>query len=150
MSAATAADGQRTKRHRPVALNTEDLLVVARLMWRLDPSKPRSTGSEDRDFREYFGCNVLNALIIWNMLGNLLLMPDSGSHHHFLWALCYLKQYPKTRAMCTLCGGVDAATMRKWVWKYTAAVASLEEYVVSSATSYLFVLHCIFSFDTTF
>ena len=121
----------RTKRQRASELQLEDLLVAARMMWNKDPSKPRSTGSEDRDFREYFGCNVLNALIVWNLLGNIGLMPESGSHHHFLWSLCYMKQYPKTRAMCSICGGIDPATMRKWVWQYIGAIACLEENVVS-------------------
>ena len=140
MSDATAIR-QNTKRQRPAALQVEDLYVAARLMWRLDPSNPRSTGSEDRDFREYFGCNVLNALIIWNLLRNLDFLPESGSHHHFLWSLCYMKQYPKTRAMCSICGGIDPATMRKWVWAYIAAIACLEEHVVSY---FLALYYCFF------
>ena len=124
------------KRQRTAPLAVGDLLVVARLMWRKDPCNARSTGTEDRDFREYFGCNVLNALIIWNMLCNLDYLPESGSHHHFLWALCYLKQYPKTRAMCTICGGIDPATMRKWVWQFISAIACLELHVVSYPCAY--------------
>ena len=119
------------KRQRSTPVTVNDLLVHARIMWRNSPFEPRATGSEDRDFREFFGCNVLAALTIWNMLENMGFLPALGSHHHFLWALCYLKQYPKTKAMCTLCGGVDPATMRKWVWSFISAIASLEEHVVS-------------------
>ena len=120
------------KRQRSVPVALEDLLVHARIMWRNDPSNPRATGSEDRDFREFFGCNVLNALLIWNMLVNTGFLPALGSHHHYLWALCYLKQYPKTKAMCTLCGGVDPTTVRKWVWAFISALSALEDFVVST------------------
>ena len=122
-----------SKRQRSVSVRVDDLLVHARIMWRNDPSNPRSTGSEDRDFREFFGCNVLNALVIWNLLLNLELLPAMGSHYHFLWALCYLKQYPKVKAMSALCGGVDPATWRKWVWAFISAIASSEAFVVSGS-----------------
>ena len=102
-----------SKRQPSASVAVDDLLVHARIMWRNDPSNPRSTGSEDRDFREFFGCNVLNALVIWNLLLNMQLLPSMGSHYHFLWALCYIKQYPKVKAMSALCGGVDPATWRK-------------------------------------
>ena len=34
--------------------------------------------------------------------------------------------------MCTLCGGVDAKTLRKWAWAYIDALADLEPEVVST------------------
>ena len=125
---------ENLKRQRLTSLEVEDLLSIGRAMWRRDPSRPRSTQTEAADFRQYFGCSVLNALIVWNMLVNLDLLPEYGQIHHFMWTLCFMKLYTKTRPMCALCGGIDPGTLKKWVWPFIAAIAALEEHVVSLCT----------------
>ena len=148
----TMAERARLKRQRQAELRVDDLLVSARMMWRLDPSKPRSTGTEDRDFREYFGTHVLNVLYLWELIVGLDMVPDGGSHHNLLWALHYMKAYPKTRAMCSTCGGVDPKTMRKWVWEFITAIAGLEEILVSPRIVFapsLLVIVCVICTTTS-
>ena len=137
-----SAESRHAKRQREAPIVHEDLLVHARLMWQKDPSHPRSTGSEDRDFREYFGCSILVALVIWKMICDLQFQPAGGNHYHLLWALCYLKQYPKTRAMSSICNRADPTTWRKWVWLFIPAIAALEDYVVSTSSGWVcFLVH---------
>ena len=42
-----------------------------------------------------------------------------------------MKIYGKERNLCSLAGGVDKKTFRKWAWLFVDAIASLESEVVS-------------------
>lgn len=44
----------------------------------------------------------------------------------------FLKLYTKERPMCSLAGGVDKDTFRKWTWLFIEAIADLESCLVSS------------------
>ena len=50
----------------------------AREIWRKDKKKARSIATEDRDFREFFGCGALVALEVWNRLLDKGILPDGG------------------------------------------------------------------------
>ena len=59
------------KRNKTQTQNTdlEDILQIARSMWHRDPTKVRSTLTEDRDFREFFGCGAQIAIMLWKNAG---------------------------------------------------------------------------------
>lgn len=107
------------------------LLGYARNIWSRDRDKVRSTQSEDRDFREHFGCGALVAHSIWELLLEHSLLPPGGCLFHLLWALMFMKVYGKESTMCSLAGGVDKKTFRKWTWFFVNAISNLETYVVS-------------------
>jgi len=108
-------------------------LVVARRLWeKSNPYKRNSAQQEDALFRESFGCGPLVALVAWCMLEKQGHMPPGGTIEHLLWTLQFMKVYGKTHTLCRLCGGIDAKTLRKWVWKFIEALADLEPYVVSA------------------
>jgi hypothetical protein len=108
----------------------EDVMAAAREMWRKDPSKLRSTQTEDTDFREMFGCGLLVFLSLWGMLVTTGLLPENGTFDHLLWTLFFLKSYGKERTMASQCG-CDPKTFRLWVWLFIRAIAEMEPMVVS-------------------
>ena len=124
----------KRKRLRTTRPETPDILFQARMIWGRDPFKSRSTQSEDRDFREYFGCGPLVALSLWNLLATMDMVPSGGTLEHFMWTLMFLKLYTKESPLCNLAGGVDRKTFSKWVWLFIFAISGLESTVVSILT----------------
>ena len=110
-----------------------DLIEIAREMWHRGKAnnKIKSESTEDRGFREFFGCGLSVAGEVWDMLQRYNILPEGGMPSHFLWALMFMKIYGKEKNLCTLAGGVDKKTYRKWVWKLLTAIADLESQVVS-------------------
>ena len=110
------ADQRRLKRQAEglektsvkVAKSTETQLIrVARDIWNKESKKVKSTMTEDRDFREFFGCGLHVASELWDLLVREKELPENGCHCHLLWALMFLKIYGKEKTLCTLAGGVD-------------------------------------------
>jgi hypothetical protein len=118
------------KRQRPVRPEVQDFLRLARIVWSRDPEKARTTQTEDRDFREHFGCGVLVALSLWGLLLTADLLPDDGTLEHLLWTLMFMKTHAKQKTLCSLCGGTDSQTLKKWVELFAEAVSSLEPTLV--------------------
>jgi hypothetical protein len=121
---------QTNKRRRPVRPEVKDVLQLARVIWSRDPDKARSTRTEDRDFREHFGCGVLVALSLWGLLLTTALLPDDCTLEHLLSTLMFMKTYAKQKTLCSLCGGIDPQTLKKWVKLFIEAISSLEPMVV--------------------
>ena len=93
------------------------------------------SSTKTRLFREFFGTPVEAVEIVWDLLLRDSLLPDKGRLKHLLWALHFMKAYPKQGPACATvgasAGAVDAKTFRKWVWAFIKAIAELEEVVVS-------------------
>jgi hypothetical protein len=122
---------RQNKRQRPVRPEAQDLLRLARvIIWSRDPDQARSTQTEDRDFREHFGCGVLVALSLWGLLLTTASLPDGGTLEQLLWTLLFMKTYAKQKTLCSLCGGIDPQTLQKWVKLFVEAISSLEPKVV--------------------
>ena len=90
----------------------------------------RSEQVEDCAFREMFGCSVLTSIIAWKLLSRYDMLPCGGKIHHLLWTLFFMKTYSKSKVMAST-AGTDEKTMRKWVWLFIPALASLHTVVVS-------------------
>ena len=108
-----------------------DMMIIARATWGRDNKKGRCENTENRDFREFFGYGCIVATKIYELLVGEDLLPIGGHLEHFLWALMFMKIYGKGRNLCTLAGGVDKKTFRKWAWLLVVAIAYLEAKVVS-------------------
>jgi hypothetical protein len=128
-----ALSPRNNKRQRPVRPEVQDLLRLARVIWSRDPDKVRTTQTEDRDFRELFGCGVLVALSLWGLLLTTDLLPEDGTLEHLLWTLMFMKVYAKQKTMCSLCGGIDPQTLKKWTELFIEAISYLEPMVVSES-----------------
>ncbi len=99
-------------------------------------SRPvRTTDREARHFCEFFGTPVDAVEIVWDLLVRESLLLEKGRPKHLLWALHFMKTYPKQGPACATvgapAGAVDAKTFRKWVWAFIRTIAELEEVVVS-------------------
>ena len=105
---------------------------LARCIWHRDPNRKRATQTEDTEFRATFGCGILVFLSLWSTLEMADLLPDGGTIDHLLWTLLFLKMYSNQKALCSLAGGVDATTFRKWTKLFIASIASLEPFLVST------------------
>jgi hypothetical protein len=92
--------------------------------------------TETRHFREFFGTSVLVVEKTWELLERDSLLPEGGRPKHLLWALHFMKVYPKQSPGCSAvgasAGAVDPKTHRKWVWAFIDAVANLDDIVVSN------------------
>jgi len=86
-------------------------------------------------FREIFGTNVLVVKKNWELLERDSLLSEGGRPKHLLWALDFMKVYPKQSPGCLAVGAsvgaVDLKTHRKWVCAFIYAVANLVDVVVS-------------------
>lgn len=123
----------RKKRARAAEPTVLDVLRCAREIWGRDTRKRAPTLTEDRKFREFFGCGPLVALSAWSLLVKTDYLPEKGTMEQFLWALMCLKIYGKEAVLCNLAGGVDPQTLRHWVWdEFIPALALLEPEVVST------------------
>ncbi len=71
----------------------------------------------------------------WELLKRDSLLPEGGRPKHLLWALHFMKVYPKQSPGCSSVGAstgaVNPKTHRKWVWAFIDAVANLVDTVVS-------------------
>ena len=121
------------------------IIQHARKIWGRDKENTRAIATEDRDFREMFGCGAQTACILWQLLSSHCVLPIDGRMEHYLWTLMFLKIYAKERTLCTLAGGVDKKTFRKWIWSFIPAIADLEEDVVSIWLSYIYQNHIPFN-----
>ena len=116
-----------------------DLLEVARKIWnRGNNGNVKCDSTEDRDFREFFGCSLSIAGEVWDMLRTEALLPEDGMPRHLLCALMLMKIYGKEKTLCTLAGGIDKKTFRKWAWLFIIKMADLESSVVSNHTISLY------------
>jgi hypothetical protein len=90
---------------------------------------------EDRRFREHFGASFAIVQMVWDMLEEEGLLPEKDEPKHLLWALYFLKCYPKEGPSCTIVGGskgaIDPKTMHKWVWLFLERICELADHVVS-------------------
>ena len=88
-----------------------------------------------------FGTSVLIVQNVWELLDrdSLFPEPEGGCPKHLLWALHFLKVYPKQSPGCSAvgasAGAIDTKTQRKWVWAFIDAVTNLGDVVVIKITT---------------
>jgi hypothetical protein len=80
--------------------------------------------------------------MVWDMLEEGRLLPEKGKPKHLLWALYFLKCYPKEGLGCTFVGGskgaINPKTMRKWVWLFFERICKLADHGVSLFSCHFF------------
>jgi hypothetical protein len=90
---------------------------------------------EEHRFRSFFGARKEIFLKVWGMLGEGSLCPKNSKPKHLLWALYFLKVYPREGPGCSAVGGskgaIDPKTMRKWVWLFLERIAELAGNVIN-------------------
>ena len=124
--------GSLKKTFNKVVKSTEiELIKITRGIWNKEGKKAKSAMTEDQDFREFFCCGLNVASELWDLLVKENALPESGCYYHILWAFMPLKIYGKEKTLCTLAGGVDKKTFRKWSKEFVVVIGKLESSVVS-------------------
>ena len=124
-----------SKRAQASAPTVEDFINEGKEVQNQSGRSLATDQTEDRLFREFFGCGAPIALQLWNLLDENGFVPESGQICHLLWTLFFMKQYPTEGVECGAVGGskgrVDPKTYRKWVHPFMEALSDLQPYVVS-------------------
>jgi len=130
------------------------VIETSRFLFKLHGMEKKPFLSEDRHFRECFGCGANVVLKLWQMLEDKDLMPTKGTLEHLLRALMFMKVYPTEYIFASLTGKLDPKTNRLWNWKIISAIADLEPYLVSNLVIYLnkecLLLTCSLCFNRSF
>ena len=84
-------------------IETNDLMGYTREIWSTDKEMTSSIATEDRDIRVFFGCGVLVALEVWELVSNNLFVPHGGCIYHLLWAHTCLAIYDKKKNYAFFC-----------------------------------------------
>ena len=112
-----------------------DFEKIARDIQNRVPSRVLSEKTEERLFREFFGTSVRLVNSLREFLVRDRFLPQGGRPQHLLWALYFMKVYPKQGPGCAVVGAsqgaVDPKTHRKWVWAFIEAISELVDMVVS-------------------
>ena len=110
---------------------------------------PVVRNEEDRNFASLFGVSPALCSKLCTTLDPLHNLPEGSRPCYLLWALILLKVYATETIHCSMVGGVDRKTFRKWSWIFVEAISYLESEVVRIFmiqfdqpfyTSYMFVL----------
>lgn len=99
--------------------------------------------TEDRRFREMFGCGILVAHDTWMHLeadGSL----ESRSIEDMMRALMFMKSYGKEGTMSVMVGTIDEKTYRKRLWPMVEAIGALESTVVSASSCQVCCFYLLF------
>lgn len=112
-----------------------DFMVLARDIQNRGAHRIGTDQMEARHFREFFGTSVSIVEQVWELLERDFLLPERCNPKHLLWALHFMKVYPKQSTGCSAVGASDGAvtpkTHKKWVWAFIEAIADLIDVVVS-------------------
>lgn len=123
-----------TKRSRTTEPAIEDFYILGRDIQNRSGHRVGAELSEEDRYKEFFGCRAEIALIVWSLLTKHCLLPDAAKLNHFLWALFFMKIYPREKVACALAGAsggaIDPKTLRKYVWPMIRSIADLEQYLV--------------------
>jgi hypothetical protein len=134
MSAIEASDDE--EEYHPLRHVTPDFETLAREIQNRESRPVCAASTETRHFREFFGAPTHVVEKVWELIKRESLLPEGGRPKHLLWALHFMKVYPKQSPGCstvgTSAGAVDPKTHRKWVWAFIDAVANLDDVVVSN------------------
>jgi hypothetical protein len=95
-----------------------------------DEDRRKTSSTEDRRFREMFGCGIMVAHAVWSHLDKDESL-ESRSIEDMMRALTFLKTYAKEGTVSVVVGTIDEKTYRKRLWPMVAAIAALESNVVS-------------------
>jgi hypothetical protein len=137
MSVSESSDNDDFSQYAPGHMPVPDFEALARDIQNRATHRVGAATTETRHFREFFGTIVLVVEKVWELLERDSLLPEGGRPKHLLWALHFMKVYPKqTSPGCSAvgasAGAVNPKTHRKWVWVYIDAVANLDDIVVSN------------------
>ena len=130
----TPMNNNNNKRMRETQPTAEDVILIGR---DIQNKSGLGNGSarDERTFREFFGTTAVIVLKVWLLLTTHCMCPEAGTIQHLMWALHFMRAYPKEAVVCTVVGGsggaIDPKTLRKYIWPFIHALAEVSPLVVS-------------------
>ena len=92
-----------------------DFEALARVIQNRASHRVGAAMTETQHFREFFGMSVLCIEKTWALLERDSLLPEGGRLKHLLWALHFMKVYPKQSPGCSgvgmSAGSIDPKTL---------------------------------------
>ncbi len=138
VSASKVSDNNDFSQYAPGHMPMPDFEALAQDIQNRASRRVGVATTETRHFREFFGTSMLVVEKTWELLERDSLLPEGGRPKHLLWALHFMKVYPKQSPGCLAvgasAGAVDPKTHHKWVLALIDAVANLVNVVVSKIT----------------
>ena len=125
-------------------LDLRAVMKLARKIWRRDLDRTGSLMTEDRRFRDIFGCSSVVALTVCIKLELASLVPENRTMECLMWTLLFMQLYPKKEVICVVIQVHDPKTYRKKIWSFIEAIVDLAGQVVSSLAILLFLMTVIF------
>lgn len=87
---------------------------------------------EDATFRERIGAPVVVVHQMWHLIQKNTSYCDGQPFLHYLWALVFLRNYPKEKTLCKLIGVRDIKTFKRAAFPFISAMAAVASFVVST------------------
>ena len=123
------------KRRRGTEPLPEDFLLIGKDIQNKSGRGIGSLLTEERTFREFFGTTKVVVAKLWDLLSQWQMIPEDGTTNHIMWALFFMRAYPKEAGTCSTVGGlggaIDPKTLRKYIWPFIHTIADLLSEVVS-------------------
>lgn len=85
---------------------------------------------EHRRFRSSFGASFQTLTVVWNRLKPKKSISRSAHPKHLLWTMVYLKVHSSESNHCRIVGCRDRGIFRKWITRFSVAMADLSEKVI--------------------
>ena len=95
VSTSEASDNDDFSQYAPGHMPMPDFEALARDIQNRASRRVGAATTETRHFREFFGTSVLVIEKTWGLLERDSLLPEGGRPKHLLWALHFMKVYPK-------------------------------------------------------
>ena len=123
------------KRRRGTEPLPEDFLFIGKDIQNKSSRGIGSSLTEERTFREFFGTTKVVMAKLWDLLSQWQMIPEDGTTNHIMWALFFMRAYPKEAITCSTVGGsggaIDPKTLQKYIWPFIRVTAGLQSEVVS-------------------
>ena len=113
MSASEASDHDDLTQYAPGHMPMPDFEALARDIQNRVSRRVGAAMTETRHFREFFAMSVLIIERVWELLDRDSLLPEGGRPKHLLWALHFMKVYPKQSPGCSAVGASAGAVSQK-------------------------------------
>jgi hypothetical protein len=91
--------------------------------------------TEKQALREFFGTTAVAVAKLWSFLLQQDMILEEETASHIMWALFFMRAYPKEGVTCLMVGGsggaIDLKTLQKYIWPFIHKIAELLSAVVS-------------------
>jgi len=122
------------KRRRETEPSPEDFILIGKDIQNKSGQPIGLASTEERAFCEFFGTTAVVVANLWRIVSEQDIIPGE-TIQHLLWALHFMRAYPKEGAACATVGGlggaIDPKTLRKYIWPFIYTIADLSSVVVS-------------------